>query len=680
MLYDVYTTLSYCRYRSPADCSLINKTMANNERNTYEKIISKFVFTTCQVLPRPNMPSFFAMIIKSGIGSIKLGGPGLAQRELHSTGSAAEFYISPVLPCIGDVDIMNYRKCEVAKPEAVADVKEGVHKICRDDTLPVQNPGYVRVFCTWSNINGDDGNLAPNLAPDHLEPHPENVGIVAKHGPAMKGPIMMEMTEFRHRPWVISNECDLVSAMRCSPMWLDVVREWPSRRREFGWPDEATIAKVVQQGIDIVPVSHRDCKDSEQWRYSFSRAEVTLINSWTPSQQIVYHMLRYLAHNDDELYSVYKDGSIISNYNIKTLMLWECENHSPEYRDFRNSSNKGLIGICCDILKLMDICLRDRQCRNYFMPQSNLMDHSMDSETVQKVLKRLKYFSIDENLSRWFVEKYIRKAMEDSDMFSPAVLDEMMSDIEKLSDGIERYFEWNEKFLKELKRNELTMECMSSLIDQRTRDPVDALVHLLALEDLPKVDKHLLDYNNAVVLLYMATDFKYGPDLSIEIRKHYSLILALFGSGTETECLANMWDKDAEDDVEHCSVTLQRAIMLMGYIDKQSATADRLILAELTRECLHEALEFAQKSSSCVSGAVVLSATEYLANNFKLSSSDTNSAMEQTDEIHNPPKRLVLETRKRLVDVLTKSAIERLNRFHSSLGECGFFTHAWYTH
>ena len=210
------------------------------------------------------MTAFIAMSIKSGSRSTKLGGDGFAKRELYSTGSAAEFYILPVLPCVGDVDIMNYRKSEVAKPEAIADVNEGVHKIYNDDTLPVPNPGYVRVFCTWCFVERDDGRREPDLAPDHLEVHPTNVGIVTKHGPAMKGPIMTEITDFPHRPWVISNECDFVSAVRCSPAWPDVVSEWPQRRREFGWPEEATISEVVRQGIDIVPVSHRDCKDLEQ--------------------------------------------------------------------------------------------------------------------------------------------------------------------------------------------------------------------------------------------------------------------------------------------------------------------------------------------------------------------------------------------------------------------------------
>jgi len=43
---------------------------------------------------------------------------------------------------------------------------------------------------------------------------------------------------------------------------------------------------VVSNGCDVVHVAHCQC------RLSFSRAEIVLINSWMPAQQIVYHMLR----------------------------------------------------------------------------------------------------------------------------------------------------------------------------------------------------------------------------------------------------------------------------------------------------------------------------------------------------------------------------------------------------
>jgi len=107
---------------------------------------------------------------------------------------------------------------------------------------------------------------------------------VAASGPALK-------SRFQE---VIST-VDYVSSIFC-PNWPLAADEWPKRKRYSGWPNSATIRKVVLEGCDVVSVAHRDMHtELYQHRLSFSRAEVTLIQSWTPTQQIVYHLLRYFA-------------------------------------------------------------------------------------------------------------------------------------------------------------------------------------------------------------------------------------------------------------------------------------------------------------------------------------------------------------------------------------------------
>ena len=81
----------------------------------------------------------------------------------------------------------------------------------------------------------------------------------------------------------------------------------------------------------MVGVAHRRWRHSKrmsriQWRLSFSRAEIALINSWMPVQQIVYHMLRYFIKNERLAECADNSGTgKLSNYHIKTLMLWACE-------------------------------------------------------------------------------------------------------------------------------------------------------------------------------------------------------------------------------------------------------------------------------------------------------------------------------------------------------------------
>jgi len=79
-----------------------------------------------------------------------------------------------------------------------------------------------------------------------------------------------------------------------SPIWGEYTHA--IRDRTYEWPDSATVGRVVSDGCDLVGVAHRECRQDEwmgthQWRLSFSRAEIVLINSWMPLQQIVYHLL-----------------------------------------------------------------------------------------------------------------------------------------------------------------------------------------------------------------------------------------------------------------------------------------------------------------------------------------------------------------------------------------------------
>jgi len=120
----------------------------------------------------------------------------------------------------------------------------------------------------------------------------------------------------------------------------------------------------------VVGAVHPICKGKDvenrfQWRLSFSRAEVTLLNSWTPVQQIVYHMLRFFmkqkvfsktdvdknpnlpSKTDDEDQDLPK----MCNYHIKTLMLWGCEQRPQSWW----SAESSIVKLCCSLLdKLSD--------------------------------------------------------------------------------------------------------------------------------------------------------------------------------------------------------------------------------------------------------------------------------------------------------------------------------------
>jgi len=193
-------------------------------------------------------------------------------------------------------------------------------------------------------------------------------------------------TNYIHGPAVISGTSlpapllpiDTVRCVRCL-VWPSQAVDWPSRRRHYGWPDSATVNCVVANGCDVVPVAHRQCRQHKwmgdyQWRLSFLRAEIVLINSWMPVQQIVYHMLRVFAKTGRLTYHADSCETLtLNNYHIKTLMLWACELKSKSWW----TDGLNLVRICVQLLRILGDWLTDAYCQHYCQHFiSNLKTHS----------------------------------------------------------------------------------------------------------------------------------------------------------------------------------------------------------------------------------------------------------------------------------------------------------------
>ena len=182
--------------------------------------------------------------------------------------------------------------------------------------------------------------------------------------------------------------------IRCirSLLWPPEASEWKDRARCEGWPDTDTINLVIKNGCHVVNVAHTDCSGDEfQWRISFSKAEIILIRSWSPDQQLVYHLLRYFAKKELMRKEWRNTDEILSTYSFKTLMLWQCEQ-----RPWNWWNSRSLMEICCDLFKIMFHWLRVKLCRNYFIKECNLFDHEMNESNLNIVLSKLsKYTDIN---------------------------------------------------------------------------------------------------------------------------------------------------------------------------------------------------------------------------------------------------------------------------------------------
>ena len=226
-----------------------------------------------------------------------------------------------------------------------------------------------------------------------------SITTVGSHGPA-------ESIRNRHYADFRSN-FDYVLCMLC-PTWPPQAADWSTRNRHHGWPDQPTINLVVSGACHVVGAVHPSCRDDQweskyQWRLSFSRAEVTLLNSWTPVQQIVYHMLRIILKR--EVFS--KTNGKFSNYHLKTQMLWACEQNPSTCW----SEESSLIKLCSRLLLELSDCVAERHCQHYFISSCNLLDYFFEDDSWN-IYYNLRNLADEAMLLLWFVENYVRECAQ----------------------------------------------------------------------------------------------------------------------------------------------------------------------------------------------------------------------------------------------------------------------------
>jgi len=371
------------------------------------EIVDKFFLNTC-LLRTPTERVVRAALYCAHTASVHPRDDVEANYIPLVTGSVAEFYIRSMLGCIGDIDLMYHRNTQLAVPrrhpppiKLPAEFHKNVQVV---EIIDSHFPGYVYLSLRYLLIECSEDGKYRAVEYDR-QPYIKNditslyfykgLPVGERHGPAsctrMPG---------------LSYHIDTVPCLRCL-QWPPQAADWPTRHRNYGWPDAATLDRVVSNGCDVVGVAHRQCKqdkwmEKHQWRLSFSRAEILLINSWMPEQQIVYHILRTYVKVEGLTESA--DNSkpaVLSNYHIKTLMLWAFELKPKCWW----TNNANLVKICVELLNKLAVWLLEARCPHYFVSNSNLSNDLFSPEKVRR-----KLMSISKSwLSRWLVNIYMKK-------------------------------------------------------------------------------------------------------------------------------------------------------------------------------------------------------------------------------------------------------------------------------
>ena len=101
---------------------------------TLDDIVTEFLLNTCQ--PCPSSTSKHAVTAAVYCCAVATGDEVDTEYVPLTTGSAAEFYIEPILPHLGDVDVMSHLDTHLAIPQGHPPPTQ----------LPAEFHNYVKVF------------------------------------------------------------------------------------------------------------------------------------------------------------------------------------------------------------------------------------------------------------------------------------------------------------------------------------------------------------------------------------------------------------------------------------------------------------------------------------------------------------------------------------------------------
>ena len=253
-----------------------------NDERVVEDIVTKFLVDTCRLRPQLTRPAIEAALQSATLATVIQTDGEVDYKNPMTTGSVAEFYIEPMLPHVGDVDVMFHLSTVLAIPRGHPPPTQ----------LPAEFHDYVQVYeIIDSHLHGyvylklcyllreciDDGNYNAVECDEQLIKLMSNRYYNDGNAGDIHGPALYLVCQGTQLP------TDCVFCVRCL-VWPSQAADWPTRPRNCGWPDSATVDRVVGNGCDLVGVAHRQCREHEwmgerQWRLSFSRAEIVLILS-----------------------------------------------------------------------------------------------------------------------------------------------------------------------------------------------------------------------------------------------------------------------------------------------------------------------------------------------------------------------------------------------------------------
>jgi len=405
--------------------------------------------------------------------------------------------------------------------------------------------------------------------------------------------------DFRHN-------LDYVSCVFC-PIWPPQASDWPIRNRHHGWPDQPTINLVVSGACHVVGAVHPSYRDDHweskyQWRLSFSQAEVTLLNTWTPVQQVVYHMLRIIMKC--EVFSTIdgKEKVKFSNYHLKTEMLSACEQNPPTCW----SEESSLIKLCNRLLLKLSDCVAEKHCQRYFISSCNLLD-DLDKDDSWMICNSLRTLADESVLLSWFVENYVRECAQKAHV--PVLFEHycFIDEVEKTTNAI---IDWKlSRLSRQMYREYRDLERDILLINLVYRR--DAQGTLMMMKELQHCDSRVRDYFVALVSLRVAYTVLIHSLTDDRLEVLWTIFLP-FNHATFDAAISRL--------VSASQNSIQKAIIIVALSNDRHNALD-MLHNEMAKAYLHQSLTCKQDSTylheSCCLIHVLLGALYYKSGQYR---------------------------------------------------------------
>uniref|UniRef100_A0A1A9UVM6 Mab-21 domain-containing protein n=1 Tax=Glossina austeni TaxID=7395 RepID=A0A1A9UVM6_GLOAU len=172
----------------------------------------------------------------------------------------------------------------------------------------------------------------------------------------------------------------ITPAFKCSGIWPRSAAHWPLPH--IPWPHPNIVAEVKTEGFDLLSKesvifqnknnNNAASMEGDAWVLSFFEAENRLLQGGCRRRCL--SILKTLRDRHLEL-----PGNPIAAYNLKTLLLYECEKHPRDFEWDEGCIADRINGIFLQLIS----CLQYRRCPHYFLPTLDLFKGKSPSALEQ---------------------------------------------------------------------------------------------------------------------------------------------------------------------------------------------------------------------------------------------------------------------------------------------------------